>query len=77
MNPNTGWILTLIGIACSVLLHAGIAVFYYGRMAERVMNHSSWLKELAATVNDHESRISRLEGGAGEERLARLERQTS
>lgn len=54
--------LTILALIGSAGLHAAIAVFLYGRMTERVANHSRWLTDLEEKVSDHAERISRLEG---------------
>jgi hypothetical protein len=59
---TTSVVATLIGITLSFFGHLAIAVYYYGRMSERVANHSRWLTDLEKTVNEHGTRISRLEG---------------
>lgn len=62
---------TLIGVGISILVHALLAVWYYGRMSARVDNHGGWIKrvdedvaDLRVGFNDHGERISRLEGAA-------------
>ena len=60
---NAGSTATLIGVLVGLLLHASIAIFYYGRMSERVSSHAAWLRALETKVDAHETRISRLEGG--------------
>lgn len=58
------WV-TVVSVVGGVVLHGGLAVFYYGRMSERVGNTLGWLSRVSQKVDDHETRISRLEGTDG------------
>lgn len=58
-------IVTLGGVIASVLVHASLVVFYYGRMTEKVSNLSQWASDLERKSDDHGQRISRIEGHLG------------
>lgn len=53
---------TAISIASTAAVHAIIAIWYYGRLTERIDNQGTWLRDIDKMVNDHETRLSRLEG---------------
>jgi hypothetical protein len=63
---------TVVGIisACgaigAVIAHLGIAVWYYGRLTQKVESNTADICDLKDAVLDHETRISRLEGRGGD-----------
>lgn len=60
MNASV-WISVAGGIAAQLL----VAVWNSGRLAESVRNLRGWLSAVNEKVDDHETRISRIEGAKG------------
>lgn len=52
----------LAGVALTVLCNWALMSYYSGRMVERVSNHGAWLSDLERAKDNHERRISRIEG---------------
>jgi hypothetical protein len=48
--------------AFGVVGHLIIAVWYYGRLTQKVEDHGERLDKTEVQILDHETRISRLEG---------------
>ena len=49
----------------TLVVQAIIAVYVYGRLTERVNSHGRRLKVVETKVDNHETRISHLEGSRG------------
>lgn len=64
---SLGWIVPLVS-TIGVFSHLGVAIWYYGRMAERVSSHGRRIGELEKREEHHGRQI-----GKHGERIARLE----
>lgn len=69
---SQAWAL-LAGVGVTVLFNWALLSYYTGKMTERVANHARWLSDLEETQNNHEKRLSRVEGrvGLGDEQWKR------
>jgi hypothetical protein len=56
-------IISASGAACAVAAHLLIASWYYGRLTQKVEDHDDRLHNAETQLRDHETRLSRLEGG--------------
>ncbi len=61
-SVNAVAIISAVGAIGAVAAHLFIAVWYYGRLTQKVDSNSSDIVELKRTTRGHETRISRLEG---------------
>lgn len=52
----------IIAAVVTVVIQLLTAGYVYGKLTNEVSNHKSDIQELRLEVNDHETRISRLEG---------------
>ena len=56
--------LEAIAVAAVALIGSVLSnAYFYGRLTERVSSHGRRLGEVESKVDDHETRISHLEGG--------------
>jgi len=53
---------TLIVAGVAVLIQGGLAIYTSGKLAQKVTGHGEWLNKLDNRVDEHETRISHLEG---------------
>lgn len=53
---------TLITVGFALLIQLGLAVWTAAKLVERVDGHHQWLKALETKKDEHETRISTLEG---------------
>lgn len=53
------------GVVVTGLINWGLLSYYLGGVAERVRNQGTWLTDLEKAKDDHEKRISRVEGRLG------------
>ena len=60
---NAVAVISAIGAIGAVIAHLLIAVWYYGRLTQKVEGHEARICTHDAQLLDHEQRISRLEGG--------------
>jgi hypothetical protein len=61
-------VLAIVVSLLSLLGHVGLAVFFYGRLTQKVSGQGKKLDETAATVTQHHGEIGVLYGHAGIQR---------
>jgi len=65
MNFQPATLIALLALLVTVIIQLLIAVFVYGKLTNEVSGHKSWLMNLDKKVDNHETRISFIEGAKG------------
>lgn len=63
MNPGT--LIALVALAITVAVNLLTAAYVYGKLTNEVSGHKGWLTNLEKKVDNHETRISFIEGAKG------------